>query len=66
MLFMGVVVGNIAIGIFQEIRSKISVDKLTILSEKKISVLREGKIIETSIVNKNSKVDSIINYEVFE
>ncbi len=48
MLFIGVVVANIAIGIFQEIRSKISVDKLTILSEKKINVLRDGKIIEIS------------------
>ena len=48
MLFIGVVVANIAIGIFQEIRSKISVDKLTILSEKKISVLRDEKIIEIS------------------
>lgn len=48
LLFMGVVIANIAIGIFQEIRSKISVDKLTILSEKKISVVRDGKIIEIS------------------
>ena len=58
MLFMGVVVGNIAIGIFQEIRSKISVDKLTILSEKKISVLREGKIIEIS--KENIVIDDIL------
>lgn len=35
MLFIGVVIANIIIGIVQEIRSKISVDKLTILSEKK-------------------------------
>ena len=48
MLFIGVVLANIAIGIFQEIRSKISVDKLTILSEKKINVLRDGKIIEVA------------------
>ncbi len=47
-LFMGVVLANIAIGIFQEIRSKRSVDKLSILSEKKISVLRDGKISEIS------------------
>ena len=32
MLFIGVVIANIIIGIVQEIRSKISVDKLTILS----------------------------------
>lgn len=48
MLFVGVVVSNIAIGIIQEIRSKISVDKLTILSEKKIDVLRDGEIISIS------------------
>lgn len=48
MLFVGVVVANIAIGIIQEIRSKISVDKLTILSEKKIDVLRNGKIVSIS------------------
>lgn len=48
MLFIGVVFANIAIGIFQEIRSKISVDKLTILSEKKINVLRNGKTVEIS------------------
>ncbi len=48
MLFIGVVVANIAIGIIQEIRSKISVDKLTILSEKKIDVLRNGNIVSLS------------------
>ncbi len=48
MLFMGVVLANIAIGIFQEIRSKRSVDKLSILSEKKVSVVRDGKIFEIS------------------
>lgn len=48
MLFIGVVIANIAIGIFQEIRSKISVDKLTILSEKKVNVIRDGKITEIS------------------
>ena len=48
MLFMGVVLANIVIGITQEIRSKISVDKLTILSEKKVEILRSGKIIEIS------------------
>ena len=48
MLFMGIVLANITIGIVQEIRSKISVDKLTILSEKKVSVLRNDKIIEIS------------------
>ncbi len=48
MLFMGIVLANIAIGIVQEIRSKICVDRLTILSEKKVSILRNGKIIKIS------------------
>lgn len=48
MLFIGVVVANVVIGIFQEIRSKISVDKLTILSERKIDVLRNGKTVQIS------------------
>ncbi len=48
MLFMGVVLCNTAIGIFQEIRSKRSVDKLTILSESKIEVMRDGKALSVS------------------
>ena len=46
--FVIIVFLNMAIGIFQEIRSKRSVDKLTILSEKKVSVLRNGEIQEIS------------------
>lgn len=58
LLFIGVVVSNTAIGIFQEIRSKISVDKLTLLSEKKVSVVRNGVINE---INKEEIVsDDII------
>ena len=48
MLFIGIVICNTAIGIFQEIRSKRSVDKLTILSESKPKVVRNGKIVEIS------------------
>lgn len=48
MLFIGIVICNTAIGIFQEIRSKRSVDKLTILSESKTKVVRNGKIVEIS------------------
>ncbi len=58
MLFAGVVVANIAIGIFQEIRSKISVDKLTILSEKKITVMRNGSL--TEISKENIVIDDIL------
>ncbi|MEE3493023.1 HAD-IC family P-type ATPase [Ruminococcus sp.] len=43
LLFIGVVLFNTVIGIVQEIRSKQSVDKLTILTESKLTVLRDGK-----------------------
>ncbi|MBR1532824.1 MAG: cation-translocating P-type ATPase, partial [Ruminococcus sp.] len=43
MLFIGVVVFNTVIGIVQEIRSKKSVDTLTILTESKLEVLRGGE-----------------------
>ena len=48
LLFIGVVFFNTIIGIIQEIRSKISVDKLTILTESKVTVVRDGKEIEIS------------------
>nr|WP_316614825.1 HAD-IC family P-type ATPase [uncultured Ruminococcus sp.] len=48
LLFIGVVLFNTVIGIVQEIRSKQSVDKLTILTENKLTVLRDGKKTELS------------------
>ncbi len=48
LLFIGVVVFNTGIGIFQEIRSKKSVDALTILTESKLDVLRDGKTVPLS------------------
>ena len=48
MLFIGVVLTNTVIGIVQEIRSKKSVDSLTILTESKVEVLRGGEIVELS------------------
>ncbi len=42
LLFIGVVFINTIIGIVQEIRSKNSVDKLTILTESKTTVIRDG------------------------
>ena len=46
--FMGVVLSNLIIGIVQEIRSKKTIDKLSILSASKISVVRDGKSSEIS------------------
>lgn len=46
-LFMGVVICNTAIGIFQGIRAKRAIDKLSIISAPKARVIRDGK--ETAI-----------------
>ena len=45
-LFVMVVLFNTVIGIVQEVRSKKSVDKLTILSESRISVLRDDEVVQ--------------------
>lgn len=49
MLFMGVIFWNIFIGVFQEIRSKRIIDKLSLLSEPSVQVLRDGKFREIKI-----------------
>lgn len=49
MLFMGVVICNTVISTFQEIRSKRTVDKLSLLNEKKATVIRNGKEEEIDI-----------------
>lgn len=41
-LFMGVVLCNTAIGIFQEIRAKRAIDRLSVISEPKAEVIRDG------------------------
>ncbi|MCH5203223.1 MAG: HAD-IC family P-type ATPase [Oscillospiraceae bacterium] len=51
MLFMGVVAGNAAIGIFEEIRAKIKLDKLKILTSPKANVIRDGKEIEIDLTD---------------
>ena len=43
MLFMGVVLSNLAIGIFQEVRAKRMVDRLTIITASNVTVIREGE-----------------------
>lgn len=43
MLFMGVVISNTAIGIFQELRSKRVIDRLSVLSAPKARLLRGGR-----------------------
>lgn len=43
LLFLGVVLSNLAIGIFQEIRAKRVLDKLSLISESMIHVRRNGE-----------------------
>lgn len=43
MLFMGVILCNIAIGIFQEVRSKRIIDRLSVISAPKAHLLRDGE-----------------------
>lgn len=42
MLFMGVILCNIVIGIYQEIRSKLTIDKLSVITSSKAHVVRDG------------------------
>ena len=57
MLFVGVVVCNIIIGIVQEIRSKKAVDKLSIVVSSNIDVIRNGK-------TENISMDEIVKDDV--
>lgn len=44
LLFLGVIISNTFIGIFQEIRSKRTLDKLSLITKPHIKVLRNGNI----------------------
>ena len=46
MLFMGVVLSNLCIGIIQEIRAKRTIDKLSLLHAAKATVIRDGQQLE--------------------
>lgn len=46
MLFMIVVILNIGIGVFQEIRAKRMVDKLALLAARPVRVRRDGEVVE--------------------
>ena len=43
MLFLGIAIANTCIGIFQEIRSKRTIDKLTLMTARKVPATRNGK-----------------------
>ena len=44
MLFLGIMVCNTVIGIFQEIRAKRAVDKLTLVAVQQVRTIRDGKL----------------------
>ena len=49
MMFMGVFFWNAFIGIFQEIRSKRIIDKLSLISSPIANVLRDGKVVQIKV-----------------
>ncbi len=61
-LFLGVIICNTTISIVQEIMSKKTIDKLSIISSIKPKVLRDGNII--SITPEEIVMDDIIKYEL--
>lgn len=57
-MFLGVVFANIVIGIVQELRSKATLDKLTLLTEPKGTVVRDGR--ERQIETREMVRDDIV------
>lgn len=49
LMFLGVAISNLVIGIFQEIRAKRTLDRLSILHESSISLIREGSLCEVHL-----------------
>ena len=49
MLFLGVVLFNVVIGIYQEVRSKLTIDKLSVITSTKAHVIRDGSEQEVSL-----------------
>lgn len=58
MMFLGIIIANTAIGIVQELRSKRTLDKLTLLTAPKGTVIREGR--ELSIATADMVRDDIV------
>ena len=60
MMFIVIIVANTVIGIFQEIRSKLAVEKLSIVSEPTAEVIRSGK--RQTIATRDIVVDDVVLY----
>lgn len=60
MMFVVVILANTVVGIVQEIRSKIAVEKLSIVSQPTVDVIRDGK--QQNIKTQNIVLDDIVIY----
>ena len=60
MMFVVVILANTVVGIFQEIRSKIAVEKLSIVSEPTVDALRDGQ--KQNIKTQQIVLDDILFY----
>lgn len=60
-LFLGIVIVNTSIGIYQEVRAKKTIDSLTLLSKTKVRVVRNGK--EVSIEQEEIVLDDLLILE---
>ncbi|MCQ2400234.1 MAG: HAD-IC family P-type ATPase, partial [Clostridia bacterium] len=60
--FCGIYILNIAIGIIQEIRAKLSIEKLSLIASKNARVIRSGKL--TEISSKDIVLDDIVVYSI--
>lgn len=58
LLFFGVVIFNVAIGIIQEIKSKLTIDKLSVMTSTKAHVMRDG--VELSISINDIVLDDVV------
>lgn len=58
MMFVVIIVANTAIGIIQEIRSKLAVEKLSIVSEPAVEVVRDGR--KQTVPTKEIVVDDVL------
>ncbi len=58
MLFLTIVGANLVIGVFQEVRAKSMVDKLTIMTQKEVTVIRDGA--ESAIAPSDLVLDDLM------
>lgn len=61
-LFLGTVICNTIISIVQEITSKKTIDKLSIISSIKPKVIRDGKVVE--VLPEEIVMDDVIKYDI--